>query len=165
MLFDVLSLPRSKALVVFTVLLLSYTLNFVRWYGAHLHAEQKDRALVVTLRFHLDMAFVLLDNRFTDHQTQADTLLIRFATVVALLYEEGRRRRCANGSTDLPEALEQVLDVLGGDSAARVTHMHNQQLLDVVVARVHLDVALRRELDRVLDQIDQNLLQADFVTL
>ena len=43
--------------------------------------------------------------------------------------------------------------------------MNYQLLLDVVVARVHPDEAACRELDRVLDQIDQNLLQADFVSL
>ena len=163
MLFDLLFLRRIKA---FTVLLLDYALDFVCWYGAHLHAEEKDRALFVTLRVHLYMAIVLLDDRFTDHQTKTYTLLIRSAAMLVVLLLDKEWGRCATyGCANLPEALEEVLEILGSDPAARVTHVNYQLLLDVVVARVHPDEAACRELDRVLDQIDQNLLQADFVSL
>src|SRR6185295_10082563 len=62
-------------------------------------------------------------------------------------------------AVDLLEILEDTRVILGGDTDPGVAHTELELVASLVVCRRHANRALARELQRIAQQIDQNLLQ------
>ena len=80
--------------------------------------------------------------------------------------ETGSGETTGVGTFDLAEGLEQVLLILFGDTDAAILDRNfdaRAVLLAVLHADPNHDLALIGEFDRVADQVEQNLLQAQLV--
>ena len=76
---------------------------------------------------HFDLSFILLDDCFTNLQSQTDALLIHCRIFVVLQFTE---------------ALEELLQIFRLNATAWVSNVHDQILLNIVIGRMNLDVAL-----------------------
>ena len=113
-------------------ILLQQTLR-VHVHFFHQHREGEAAAFVHTVRLHVDLSTILLNDLLADAQTQAQPL--RIQTCCALQFtEEG----------------EQGIHVARPDPDARVLAHDDHGLLGFVVAHDHVDPAVRRrELESV----------------
>ena len=111
----------------------------------HVHAEAERAALVDAIRMHSNLAATRLHNLLDHGQTESDAHAVDFCRAL-----------------QLPEASEQLWEILSCDTRALVYHVDYQGVVDV--ACYHCDgSATYSELKRVLDQIDQHLLEASFI--
>lgn len=123
--------------------------NFVGRDRVHLHREKEQRAFALSLRVKLYQSFVLSDDRFADGQAEADPFDVATLRVLSL-----------------PESLEESVTVFALYPEPCVADEDHQHLLNVVVGDSdanHLTMA--GELERILQQVDQHLLEANKVTI
>ena len=66
---------------------------------------------------------------------------------------------------ELPEAREKFGKVMLVDTATRVSHMPLQLTFLSVVGKLDVDEAFVGKLDRILDQIDQDLLKTRLIAM
>ena len=118
--------------------------------GFHFHAEDEGGALVDPLRVDFNHSSILRDDFFANDKTKADSFLVH---------------REAFLIPKLTEALEELLEVIWRDPATWIINLHDQHLLHIVVVRFDLNVAGPREFKRVFYNVDENLLEANFIAL
>ena len=114
----------------------------------HLHWESKAASFPNTCRLDVDHSSVLINDFFANAQTQSDTLWIH-------------TRR----SLELTEHGEELLYFFGRNSNPRILHVHHHSLLLLVIGQLYINPAFGlSELERVFDQVYQNLLETRFVS-
>ena len=112
----------------------------------HFHGEDEGAALVLTIRVHRDFSSAVLNDALADHETDADALLVEAA-----------------GPLHFAKHAKELILLSFIYPDARVDHVHYQLFTLQVVGGPNLDLAAQRELERILGQVDQDLLQADLV--
>lgn len=88
------------------------------------------------------------DDLLADSQAESDAFVIESVWVVQLA---------------IPR--EESLQVSFADAASGVLHVHYQHVLDEVIAGLDVDGAARGVFQRIFNQVDQHLLQADLVSV
>lgn len=111
------------------------------------HRKDEECALAKSQRLNLDAAIVSGHDCIADCQAETSSLLIH---VFVLLLK-------------LAESFEKFSNVASIDAQAGVADVDRQHILDWVVCCLYHDKALGRELEGILDQVDQHLLQSDLV--
>lgn len=122
--------------------------QLIEWHALHLHGEDNHGALVDTFRTDLNLAVARLDDAPTYRQAKPDAFLVELVRVV-----------------QLTESNEQALYVLRSDALSRVVDLHDQHVIEVVERVNYFDQALVCVLQGVFDQVDEDLLEPDFVAL
>ena len=110
------------------------------------HAETERAPLANPIRKEGDRPVASLNNLLHDGQAKADSLVVLICCTV-----------------QLTKAREQLRLVFLRDPSARVGNSHEKQAFLRLVADLHLDEALLREFERVLDQIDEHLLETALI--
>ena len=96
---------------------------------------------------HLNFASVLLNKRFADSQTQANSVSIEL--LVAIF--------------ELAKSFEQLLLIFFRDANAVVAYFHIKAPQRLTIVGLDLNDALVSKLEGVLNQVDQDLLQSALV--
>ena len=114
----------------------------------HAHREDHFRALVQSIRGHLNLPLVRINQPSHNRQAEPYTVLVQ-----------------AIGIFQLAKPREQPLQIILRNATPRVLHMHHKQTLHKVEARLDHYLARLCKFERVFDQIDQHLFQSELVSV
>ena len=120
--------------------------RFVRLKQFHLDWEHKSRTPVLPRRNYIDLSPAILYYSFADNQAHSNAIYVHVLRALRLA-----------------EHVEQLINLLIGQAATRVHHVHDQLLLVPVVGHFDKNLALWSEFKGVFDQVNEDLLQSDLV--
>ena len=112
----------------------------------HLHIKDKYGAMSNTIWYSRDSSSALLDNLLHDCQAKSDSIMVYVSR-----------------SMKLSKSWEKLRQVFSVYSSARVSNLTGQKFLNTVIVDSDVNTALESKLQRVLDEIDQYLLESSLV--
>ena len=129
-------------------LIFNVSLGDILHLSEHLHCEDEGASLVLTLRLDFNKAFISFNDTFANHETHADAF-----------------RVLASCPFQFSKHVKQRGHLRFGDTSPRVNHVNLQHLLHFIVGSKNFNSSMPSKLQRILDQIDQDLLQAHDISV
>ena len=129
-------------------LIFNVSLGDILHLSEHLHCEDEGATLVLTRRLDINKATVSFNDTFANHEAHANAF-----------------RVLSSCPFKFSKHVKQRGHLRIGDASPRVNHVNLQHLLHFIVGSKNFNSSMPSELQRILDQIDQDLLQAHDVSV
>ena len=96
----------------------------------------------------VELASILLNDCLGDHETESNSVVVHL-----------------RGSKQFAKLVAKLWNLLQGYPSPTVTHLNFEKFSCLVIANQNANVASLGELEGILDQVDQDLLQAQLITV